>query len=148
MVDKKPRRVKFDVRGSFLKLKYTILSLTQVSNNVNLLPSISIYLPSDKGSNLLDLLNWSMTIVHMEYARGYCQVSIILFRISNHLKAALKGRLIEKDLNDSKEAKYMMFDEGLHRYNSQLNKDFTFLKKVEQNPSMVRSAGWFVSNVV
>ena len=136
-MDKKPRRAKFDVRGSFLKLKYTILALNQVSNNVNLLPSISIYLPSDKGSNMLDLLNWSMTIVHMEYYRILSSV-VILFRITNHLKTILKGRLIEKDFSDSKEAKYMMFDEGLHRYNSQLSKDFTFLKKVEQHPSMVR----------
>ena len=71
-----------------------------------------------------------------------------MYRLSNHLKTALKGRLIEKDFNDPKEAKFMLSDEGMSKYNARLSQDFSFLKKTEQNPSMVRTSKTMISNDV
>ena len=60
------KRIKFDVRGAFIHVKYTILAIVHLSYNINILPSISIHLPVDKGSHMLDLLNWSMHIAYNE----------------------------------------------------------------------------------
>jgi len=66
VAEKPSKRTKFDVKGCFAKIKYPIPALVNLSNNVNLLPSISIHLPMDRGSNMLDLLNWSMQIGYIE----------------------------------------------------------------------------------
>lgn len=60
------KRIKFDVKGTFAKLKYTIPGLLHLAQNVNMLPSISLYLPMDKVNHMLDLLTWSMNIAYLE----------------------------------------------------------------------------------
>ncbi len=65
-MEKQTKRVKFDVKASFLSLKHSIPALVHLSNNINILPSIALHLPNDKGSHMLDLLNWSMKIAYNE----------------------------------------------------------------------------------
>ena len=123
-MEKPTKRAKFDAKGCFAKIKYPIPAVVNLSNNVNLLPSISIHLPMDKGSHMLDLLNWSMQI-------GYNE-------LNNNLKSILKGHLIESLINDSREGEYMKADEGIYRFNLELNQHFSYLKKIDKTPTPVR----------
>jgi len=55
------------------------------------------------------------------------------------LKSNLKGQLIEAVLNEPRESEYMKADEGIYRWNLQLNQHFPFMKKAEKPPTSVEN---------
>jgi len=50
----------------FSELKYFIPALIAVSSNIRVLNSMALYMPGEKASNMLDLLNWSMNACYQE----------------------------------------------------------------------------------
>ena len=57
--------------------------------------------------------------------------------MESHLKKTMTGYFIEKVLFEPKESEYMKFDEAICSYNSDLQKEFPYLKKFDSASSTV-----------